>query len=141
MKYVKVKFKEDYTDSWDDTSSNVYLYKVKDNISLRQGDYVVVETKYGLALGIVFDITDVTTFNELASITEYNASDYNKKLVTKIDGYNLYDEMKKQRRIREIKDQLSRYISMVDEQQKYNLVQTMFPETTELIEELNKLNK
>lgn len=141
MKYVKVKFKEDYTDSWDDTSNNVYLYKVKDNISLRQGDYVVVETKYGLALGIVFDITDVTTFDDLAGITEYNASDYNKKLVTKIDGYNLYDEMKKQRRIREIKDQLSRYISMVDEQQKYNLVQTMFPETTELIEELNKLNK
>ena len=94
MKYVKVKFKEDYTDSWDDTSNNVYLYKVKDNISLRQGDYVVVETKYGLALGIVFDITDVTTFDDLACITEYNASDYNKKLVTKIDGYNLYDEMK-----------------------------------------------
>ena len=141
MKYVKVKFKEDYTDSWDDTSNNIYLYKVKDNISLRQGDYVVVETKYGLALGIVFDITDVTTFDDLASITEYNASDYNKKLVTKIDGYNLYDEMKKQRRIREIKDQLSRYVNMVDEQQKYNLIQTMFPETTELIEELNKLNK
>lgn len=132
MKLVDVQFKNKYNSIWEmDSDEMFYTYYNPENMELRPGDYVVVETNYGLALAIVLQIREDKVIQ--GKIT--------KKIVTKVDGYNLVDEENKKKRIKELETELKNLEEKLKDEERYNLILKIFPDAKSLIDEYKDLTK
>lgn len=57
MNLVDVQFKGKYNSDWYlNYDDDFYTYIKPENMELRPGDYIVVETSYGLALALVLQL-------------------------------------------------------------------------------------
>lgn len=133
--YIKVQFKEKYNDNTYNGDS--YLYKKPVGMNLRKGDYVIVETRYGLALALVSDVNvkkDDCDLNSSCDNIEFKS-----KVVQKVDYENYFDYIKRLARIKELKSKFNTYSKKVDEIARYTTVAAMFPELAGDLSELKSL--
>ena len=132
VKQVDVQFKGKYNLDWYlDYGNDYYTYNEPDNMNLRIGDYVVVETRYGLSLALVLQVRE-----------EKEPVETTAKIVTKVEGYNLVDEENKKKRIKEIEAELKNLEDRLKDEERYNLILKVFPEAKSLIDEYkNLINK
>lgn len=131
MRQVDVQFKGRYNSDWYlDYGADYYTYNEPENMNLRPGDYIVVETRYGLSLAIVLQVREE---KELAKV--------NTKIVTKVEGYNLVDEENKKKRIKEIESELKNLEEKLKDEERYNLILKVFPDAKSLIDEYKDLIK
>lgn len=135
VEYIKVQFKEKYNDNTYNGDS--YLYKKPVDMNLRRGDYVIVETRYGLALALVSDVNvkkDDYGLNSSCDEVEFKS-----KVVQKVDYENYLDSIKRLARIKELKSKFNTYSKKVDEIARYTTVAAMFPELAGDLNELKSL--
>lgn len=133
QKVVQVLFKNYYTDkSYEDYGYNYFV--PADMIDLKAGDYVVVETRYGLTLGLIKDFVDYGT--EL-----YSKASLDSKIVCKVPYENYYEKKRKIERAKEIKKSLDAMLKKADEVQKYEMLRSIFPDAGSLIDELKDISK
>lgn len=133
--YIKVQFKERYNDNTYNGDS--YLYKKPVDMNLRRGDYVIVETRYGIALALVSDVNvkkDDCGLNSSCDEVEFKS-----KVVQKVDYENYFDYIKRLARIKELKSKFNTYSKKVDEIARYTTVAAMFPELAGDLNELKSL--
>ena len=133
--YIKVQFKERYNYNTYDGDS--YIYKKPVNMNLRRGDYVIVETRYGIALALVSDVNvkkDDCDLNSFCDEVELKS-----KIVQKVDYENYFDYIKRLARIKELKSKFNTYSKKVDEIARYTTVAAMFPELAGDLNELKSL--
>ena len=132
MNLVDVQFKNRYNSIWEmDPNEMFYTYYKPENMELRPGDYVVVETSYGLALAVVLQIREDETIQGKITM----------KLVTKVEGYNLIDEENKKKRIAELESELKNLEEKLKDEERYNLILKVFPNAKSLIDEYKDLTK
>lgn len=132
MDLVDVQFKERYSTSWNmDEYGSFYVYVKPEELTLIPGDYVVVETRYGLALAIVLQVRENQSTQ--GKITE--------KIVTKVEGYNLVDEENRKKRKEELESKLKDFEKRLKDEERYNLILKTFPEAKSLIDEYKDLTK
>lgn len=133
--YIKVQFKEKYNDT--KYNGDSYIYKKPVGMNLRKGDYVIVETRYGLALALVSDVNvkkDDCDLNSSCDEVEFKS-----KVVQKVDYENYFDYIKRLARIKELKSKFNTYSKKVDEIARYTTVAAMFPELAGDLNELKSL--
>ena len=131
MKQVDVQFKGRYNSDWSiQYDSEFYTYNEPENMNLRAGDFVVVETRYGLSLAVVLQVREE---KEPANITA--------KIVSKVEGYNLVDEENRKKRIKEIESELKNLEEKLKDEERYNLILKVFPDAKSLIDEYKDLTK
>lgn len=131
MKQVDVQFKGRYNSDWSiQYDSEFYTYNEPENMNLRAGDFVVVETRYGLSLAVVLQIRE-----------EKEPANTTAKIVTKVDGYNLVDEENRKKRIKEIETELKNLEEKLKDEERYNLILKVFPDAKSLIDEYKDLTK
>lgn len=131
MRQVDLQFKEKYNSDWYlDYKIDYYTYNEPENMNLRAGDYVVVETRYGLSLAIVLQVRE-----------EKEPANTTAKIVTKVDGYNLVDEENRKKRIKEIESELKNLEEKLKDEERYNLILKVFPDAKSLIDEYKDLTK
>ena len=138
VEYVKVQFKEKYSDNTYEGDS--YLYKKPVEMDLRRGDYVIVETRYGIALALVSDVDikkDDYDYGWNSSICDN--IEFKSKIVQKVDYENYFDYIKRLARIKELKSKFNTYSKKVDEIARYTTVAAMFPELSGDLNELKSL--
>ena len=125
MKQVDVKFKGRYNNEWDlDCDGDFYIYNQPEGMELIPGDYVVVETRYGLSLALVLQVRE-----------EKEPANVKMKIVTKVEGYNFVDEENRKKRKEELKQKIQTFEKSLAEREKYNLIIKAFPEAEAVINE------
>lgn len=125
MKQVDVKFKGRYNNEWDlDYDGDFYIYNQPEGMELIPGDYVVVETRYGLSLALVLQVRE-----------EKEPANVKMKIVTKVEGYNFVDEENRKKRKEELKQKIQTFEKSLAEREKYNLIIKAFPEAEAVINE------
>lgn len=136
VEYIKVQFKEKYSDTVYNGDS--YLYKKPVDMNLRRGDYVIVETRYGIALALVSEVgikkDDCDCISSVCDNIEFKS-----KIVQKVDYENYLDNIKRLARIKELKSKFNTYSKKVDEIARYTTVAAMFPELAGDLNELKSL--
>ena len=132
--YIKVQFKERYNYNTYDGDS--YIYKKPTGMILRRGDYVIVETRYGIALALVSDVNVKKDDCDWNSCDEF---ELNSKIVLKVDYEYYFDYIKRLDRIKELKSKFNTYYKKVDEIARYTTVAAMFPELAGDLNELKTL--
>jgi len=131
MKQVDVQFKGRYNSDWSiQYDSEFYTYNEPENMNLRAGDFVVVETRYGLSLAVVLQIRE-----------EKEPANTTAKIVSKVEGYNLVDEENRKKRIKEIESELKNLEEKLKDEERYNLILKVFPDAKSLIDEYKDLTK
>lgn len=131
MKQVDVQFKGRYNSDWSiQYDSEFYTYNEPENMNLRAGDFVIVETRYGLSLAVVLQIRE-----------EKEPANTTAKIVSKVDGYNLVDEENRKKRIKEIESELKNLEEKLKDEERYNLILKVFPDAKSLIDEYKDLTK
>ena len=132
-KIVYVKFKSDYTDEWNvdiGEFDTAYSYIKPSNMELIIGDYVVVETVYGLALAVIVKITE-----------ELVTPPINKKIVVKVEGYNVLEDIKKKLRKQELENKIRDFEKKLKVEEKYKLMVEAFGDDVKsLIDEYKNLD-
>ena len=136
VEYIKVQFKEKYNDNTYEGDS--YLYKKPVGMNLRRGDYVIVETRYGIALALVSDV-DIKKDDYDWNSSVCDNIEPKSKVVQKVDYENYFDYIKRLARIKELKSKFNTYSKKVDEIARYTTVAAMFPELAGDLNELKSL--
>ena len=136
VEYIRVQFKEKYNDNTYQGDS--YLYKKPVDMNLRRGDYVIVETRYGIALALVSDI-DIKKDDCDWNFSVCDNIELKSKIVQKVDYENYFDYIKRLARIKELKSKFNTYSKKVDEIARYTTVVAMFPELAGDLNELKTL--
>lgn len=136
VEYVKVQFKEKYNDNTYEGDS--YFYKKPVEMNLRRGDYVIVETRYGIALALVSDV-DIKKDDYDWNSSVCDNIEFKSKIVQKVDYENYFDYIKRLARIKELKSKFNTYSKKVDEIARYTTVAAMFPELAGDLNELKSL--
>lgn len=125
MKQVDIRFKERYNNEWDlDCDGDFFIYNQPEGMELVPGDYVVVETRYGLSLALVLQIRE-----------EKEPANVKMKIVTKVEGYNFIDEENRKKRKEELRQKIQTFEKNLAEREKYNLIVKAFPEAEAVINE------
>lgn len=135
VEYIYVSFKERYNDT--EYDGDRFLYRKPATMDLRKGDYVVVETRYGLALAMVVQ-TNVSSVNEDEFERFYNDI-MKSKIVQKVDYENYFDRKQRIARMKQLKNKLNTYTKKVDEIQRFESMVQFFPELKDDFEEFKKL--
>ena len=131
MRQVDLQFKGRYNSDWSiQYDSEFYSYNEPEGMNLRPGDFVVVETRYGLSLAVVLQVRE-----------EKEPAKVNTKIITKVEGHNLIDEENKKKRIKEIESELKNLEEKLKDEERYNLILKVFPDAKSLIDEYKDLIK
>lgn len=117
---IGVKFKENYRRKAYDSDSFYYNC----DIDVAVGDAVIVETRYGITLGMV---AEINVINYTKTVL--------KEVVCKIDLSEYAEKKKREIRLKTIKAKLDAELAAVDEYSKYDQLAKLNPNLADLVNE------
>ena len=132
--YVGVRF----TSSHDFQESVTYYFKNSEKIKLSEFDTVIVDTRYGLQLAVVYSV-----FNTKKDLPKNGmATDYtiNKSVVEKIES-KVMTLMMKSERVKALKKKMQEKAKKMDEIRLFEVYAKDDPEMAAMLEQVKELSK
>ena len=132
--YVGVRF----TSSHDFQESVTYYFKNSEKIKLSEFDTVIVDTRYGLQLAVVYSV-----FNAKKDLPKNGmATDYtiNKSVVEKIESKVMTWRMKSER-VKALKKKMQEKAKKMDEIRLFEVYAKDDPEMAAMLEQVKELSK
>lgn len=127
MNYYQLMFKPRFNDN-SFYEGKTYIFKSE--LELKKGDYVVVMTKFGYSIAVVFEKNDT----QVSDIYSLGVA----KIVCKLDG-NYYEEKEREEKLKEIKQQLEYKADNLSEIFKFEALAKYDSEAKELLDEYKNL--
>ena len=127
MNYYQLIFKPRF-DAKNFYEDRTYIFKSK--LELSKGDYVVVMTKFGYSIAVVFEKND----SQVSDIYSLGVE----KIICKLDG-NYYEEKELEAKLKEIKQQLEYKADNLSDILKFEALAKYDSEAKELLDEYKNL--
>lgn len=127
MNYYQLMFKPRFNDN-SFYEGKTYIFKSE--LELKKGDYVVVMTKFGYSIAVVFEKNDT----QVSDIYSLGVA----KIVCKLDG-NYYEEKEREEKLKEIRQQLEYKADNLSDIFKFEALAKYDNEAKELLDEYKKL--
>ena len=132
--YVGVRF----TSYHDFQNNSTYYFKNSDKVELSEFDTVIVDTRYGLQLGVVYDVFEAKKDlpkNGLA--TDFNI---NKSVLEKIES-KVMALMMKSERVKALKKKMQEKAKKMDQIRLFEVYAKDDPEMAAMLEQVKELSK
>ena len=126
MNYYQIMFKANFRDK---EFNEYHTFIFKSDLELQKGDYVVVTTKFGYQIGVVYEKNENVTYSYSVPL---------QRIITKLEG-NYYEEKEKQEKLKSIEKLLNEKAKNVTKFMQYETLAKYDNEAKELLDEYKNL--